>query len=123
MSHVLKVEPRGGYLDATVTGDNTLQDVEEYLSELRDACFAQGCRRVLIEENLQGPSLSTMAIYDIVVRGSEKAPQSLERIAYLDVNPDHAVQDMEFAATVAVNRSLNVRLFTDRGEAEEWLSR
>ena len=122
MSHVLRVNPRGAYLHAVATGDNTLQDVQEYMSEVREACLAHGCPRVLIEDNLRGPGLGTMAIYDIVTSGSENATSAVSMIAYMDINPEHATGDMKFAETLAVNRGLNVRVFTDRQEAESWLS-
>jgi hypothetical protein len=36
MSYVLSVENKGGYLHITVTGDNTPENVANYLSEVRD---------------------------------------------------------------------------------------
>ena len=105
-----------------VTGDNTPQDVREYLAEVREACAAHACPRVLIEENLQGPSLRTMDIYDIVTQGSQRAGAAVTMVAFLDTNPAHAAEDMRFAETLAVNRQLNVRFFTDRHRAEQWVS-
>jgi hypothetical protein len=122
MSHLLRVEHRGTYLFVTVTGENTPQDVREYLSEVREACLARGCPRVLIEENLRGPGLGTTDIYDIVAQGSESAAPAVSKLAFLDVNPRHVAADMKFAETLAVNRLLNVRFFADRHEAERWVS-
>jgi hypothetical protein len=42
-----------------------------------------------------------------------------EAIAYVDVNAEGDL--MKFAETVAVNRSLPVRVFSTVGEAERWL--
>ncbi|HTT68757.1 MAG TPA: hypothetical protein VMF70_12075 [Gemmatimonadales bacterium] len=122
MAHVLRVEHRGVYLYAAVAGDNTPQDVREYLADVQAACVSSGCPRVLIEENLAGPSLGTMDIFAIAAGGGRKAATSIAKIAYLDLNPDHEAKGMQFAENVAVNRGLNVRLFTDRREAEAWLS-
>lgn len=122
MSHRLDFELKGGYLHASVTGDNTPQDVEGYLSEVRAACVQHGCLNVLIEENLQGPSLETLLIYDIVVRGSRRVHPVIRRIAYVDVNQEHDMQAMQFAETVAVNRALNVKFFSSVPDAERWLS-
>jgi len=122
MAHVLRVERRGAYLLAVVEGDNTPDDVRQYLAEVREACVDRDCSRVLVEENLRGPSLKTMDIFVIAADGGSAAAGALSMVAYMDVNPDHAVRDMQFAENVAVNRGLNVRAFTDRREAEAWLS-
>jgi hypothetical protein len=122
MAHELRVEHRGAYLHAVVEGDNTPEDVTEYLADIRRACLASGCPRVLVEENLKGPSLRTMDIFAIAERGGSNAAGAISMVAYLDLNPEHAAKDMEFAANVAANRGLNVRAFTDRREAEKWLS-
>jgi hypothetical protein len=86
-----------------------------------ESCIAHRCPRVLIEENFKGPSLDTMTIYDIVTQGSRRAAQAVTRVAFLDLNPEHTARDMKFAETLAVNRWLNARFFTDRAEAEQWL--
>ncbi len=122
MAHALRIELRGAYLHATVSGDNTPQDVREYLAEVREACRAAECPRVLIEENLAGVGLGFMDVFTIAASAPQGARGAVRRIAYLDVNPDHAAERMRFAESVAVNRGVNVRVFTDRGEAERWLS-
>lgn len=122
MPHVLRIEHRGAFLHAVVEGDNTPEDVRQYLSEVREACLARGCQRVFIEENLRGPSLGTVDIFTIAAGGGRNADGAISMIAYMDVNPEHAPQDMAFAENVAVNRGLNVRMFADRREAQEWLS-
>jgi hypothetical protein len=57
-----------------VEGDNTLEDVRQYLAEVREACAAESCTRVLVEENLRGPSLRTMDIFAIAARGGTPRP-------------------------------------------------
>ena len=121
ISHTVRCEHRGAYVCAAVTGDNTPDDVMEYLDEVRESCLGYGCPRVLIEEDLKGPSLGTMAIYDIVTRGSRRAAPAVSKIAFLDLNAENAQENMKFAETLAVNRWLDVRFFTDRREAEQWL--
>ena len=46
---------------------------------------------------------------------------NLERIAYVDTNPDLPRDMAEFAELVALNRGVNVRLFSTLSEAEQWL--
>lgn len=121
MSHVLTLEPKGSYLVVTVTGDNTPEDVAGYLSEVREACLKHQFARVLIVENLRGPSLRTFSIHDIVTRSSQSVWPEIHRIAYVDVNPEHNVGAMRFAETVAVNRGVNVRVFANVADAARWL--
>jgi len=121
MSHVLTLEPKGSYLVVTVTGDNTPEDVTEYLSEVREVCLKHQFARVLIVENLQGPSLRTFSIHDIVTRSSQAVWPEIHRIAYVDLNQEHNVGAMRFAETVAVNRGVNVRVFSNVSDAAKWL--
>ena len=121
MSHVLTLEPKGSYLVVTVTGDNTPEDVAEYLSEVREACLKHQFARVLIAENLQGPSLRIFSIHDIVTRSSQSVWPEIHRIAYVDLNPEHSRSGMHFAETVAVNRGVNMRVFSNVTDAAQWL--
>ena len=45
----------------------------------------------------------------------------LERVAYVDANPEHTLDAAEFAELAAKNQGVNVRLFRSLGEAERWL--
>jgi hypothetical protein len=121
MSYALSVENKGAYLHITVTGDNTPENVANYLSEVRDKCVEHQCANVLIEENLRGPGLGTGIIYNIVTEASNQVWPVVLRIAYLDVNPDHNMGSMQFAETVAVNRAVNMRLFSSFLDAQKWL--
>jgi hypothetical protein len=121
MSHELSVKRPGGYLHITVTGDNTPEDVQQYLLEVHESCVKHSCPYVLIEENLQGHSLETLEIFRVIAKAAQ--PSSAVRcIAYVDVNPEHDADRMKFAETVANNRAMMVKIFTDLSEAEKWLS-
>jgi hypothetical protein len=52
MDYRLSLEHKPAYLHATVSGENTRQNVERHLGEIRRECIARGCRRVLVEERL-----------------------------------------------------------------------
>jgi hypothetical protein len=62
--------------------------------------------------------LSTVDVFEIVMKGSERAGR-FEAIAYVDVNAEGDL--MHFAETVAVNRGLPMRLFSNVADAEKWL--
>lgn len=121
MSYELTIIPKRTYLHAIVTGLNSRANVERYLEEVRRECTARGCFRVLIEERLEGPRLGIMNVFQIAANGSSRAQGKFEAIAYVDVNAENDL--MNFAETVAVNRSLPVKVFALTGEAETWLLR
>ena len=120
-SYSLAIEQKPGYLHAIVTGQNSKENVGGYLAELRGECVARGCYRVLIEEQLVGPRLRTLDIFEIVFKGSKQALGMYTAIAYVDVNAEGDL--MKFAQTAAVNRGLPVSLFTTVADAEQWLLR
>jgi hypothetical protein len=123
MSYILNFERRSSYLYITVTGENSYDNVLQYLSEVRDLCEQYKCTDVLIVENLGGPSLDTFSIFDIISKVSEQTIRVVKNIAYVDINPAHNVDEMAFAENVAVNRGVNVQIFSDIYRAEQWLEK
>ncbi len=123
MPYTLNVEQRSNYLYITVTGDNSYDTVRSYLSEVRSKCLQYDFPNVLIAENLAGPSLDIFSIYELVSRNSEQALPVIGKLAIVDINPAHKLEDMEFAENVAVNRGLTVKAFATIQSAEEWLER
>lgn len=121
MSYQLTITPKGTYLHAVVTGRNSKENVMRYLADIRRECSARACCRVLIEERLDGPRLAIMDVFQIAAEGSSRAQGKLEAIAYVDVNAKGDL--MQFAETVAVNRSLPVKVFASVDAAERWLLR
>ena len=102
MSYQLKVEPKPGFLHATVTGVNNRSNVEGYLKEVLRECVERKCFRVLIEEHLDGPRLGIMDVFEIAVQGSRDAFGLMQAIACVDANAEGDL--MRFGQTVANNR-------------------
>jgi len=119
MTYQLKIDQKPTYLHAVVTGQNTRENVEGYLQELRGECIARGCFRLLIEERLEGPRLRTLDVFEVVFKGSRQALGMFTAIAFVDVNAEGDL--MKFAQTAAVNRGLPVSLFLTVAETEQWL--
>src|SRR4029077_13694591 len=118
MGYQLTVKQEAGYLHAIVTGTNDADTVVRYLEELRRACIASQCFRLLIEERLEGPRLGTFPVYKVVTEGSERARGLLRSIAYVDVHAEG--QLMQFAEPVAVNRGLPLAIFPSVEQARQW---
>jgi len=107
------------YLHAVVTGENSSENVRNYLKQIQRECTTRKCLRVLIEERLEGPRLGIVDVYRIVSEGTTRALGQIAVIAYVDV---HSKGDlMKFAEDVAVNRFLRVGVFSSVADAELWL--
>ena len=121
MSYFLELVSKPGYLHARVTGTNSPQTVIEYTHDIHKACVERGCRAVLIEENLSGPSIDMSSIFQVVADRSRQAVGVVDWIAYVDINAQHDRSRMKFAEDVAVSRGANMRLFASVAAAEHWL--
>ncbi len=121
MAHDLKTICEDGYLHATITGDNTPEDVAAYLGRVREICTEHGLSKVLIEENLLGPPFDAVDIYDTVSAATVGVAPAIRQVAFVDTNPEHRFANMKFAETVAVNRGVNVKVFRDVPSAVEWI--
>lgn len=107
------------YLHAVVTGENSAENVRNYLQQIQRECKDRKCLRVLIEERLEGPRLGIVDVYRIVSEGTVRALGQIEAIAYVDVN---AVGElMKFAEDVAVHGFLRMAVFSSVANAELWL--
>jgi hypothetical protein len=116
----LALREHPGYLHARVTGAHTPENVLRFLKESYTACVERGISALLLEMNLEGPSLDTASVFGVIRERSADATK-LRKIGYVDASP-RDVERMKFAETVAVNRGANVRLFRDLQSAHEWMS-
>ena len=121
MSYTIEVTPEDNHLHITVGGENSPDTVRNYLSDILAAVKRHGQSNILIEENLRGPSIKILDMFDVVTKASERTAPNILRIAYIDMNKDHDRKALQFAETVALNRGINVRLFDNRQEALRWL--
>jgi len=122
VAYILNVKPVGDHLHFTVTGENTAENVSGYFSEVLQICQQRRCSRVLIETNLQGPSLNAYTIFSIISEAIQHSPPGSRLFAYVDTNPIHDMKAVHFAETVAVNRGITIKSFLNVPEAERWLA-
>ncbi len=118
MTYQIKFEKLPSYLYASVTGTNSKQTVIDYWTEIRSECERHNCFRVLAEENLDGPRLDAMDVFTLISEGSMGSLGHYEAIAYVDKS---MVDLADFAETVAINRGVPVRVFSDVKDADRWL--
>jgi hypothetical protein len=119
VTYELKIEQKPEYLHCIVSGRNTQENVTRYMQEVMHECAARRCRRVLIEERLEGPRLGTMEVFTMVTSGAKRYHGMLAALAFVDLNAEGGV--MRFAEDVAVNRGIPVRVFGNVEGAQKWL--
>jgi hypothetical protein len=122
MSYNITFVQKKDYLQAQIVADSTPEDVFNSLTEITKTCLKYKYRKVLIEENFIGPTISTFDIFSIIDQISPSVSPDIQQVAFVDVDERHR-EAIHFAETVAVNRGVNIKLFTDLKLAEEWINR
>ena len=120
MAYQLSFQSTHQYLHATVTGENTRENISGYLGDVIRKCREDRVQKLLIEERLTGPRLGFIDLYNLAEEGSHRDLGVLKRIAYVDVFAEKS-GDMHFVETVSVNRAVPVRVFMTVDEARDWL--
>ena len=119
MPSKLSIESKGSYLHATVTGQNGRETVIAYFEELRAACRARDCYRVLIEERLVGPRFSLPELFQLAAEVSANSGATFEVLAYVDVNAES--DSVQQIAARVVQPGAAVGVFVTVAEAEQWI--
>ena len=119
MDFAFNVQQKRGYLHITVTGRNSAATVAAYLAQVVHECVTRDCRKVLVEERLDGPRLGISEIAELAAESSKEAMGTIQALAYVDVNAED--DSMQFAELVARNRLFPVRVFSSVSEAEVWI--
>jgi hypothetical protein len=119
MAYELNITEKPGYLHFVVTGENTKDNIVQYIDNINRECIARNCFMILIEERLDGPRLSIMDLFEIIQDITNRARGIFKAIAYVDINAEG--DSMKFAEDACVNRALPLAIFPTVPEAEEWL--
>ncbi len=122
MGYSITVEVKGTYLHVKVTGENTPENLQQYLAEVYKTCSERGFSAVLIEENLSGPSLLPADVYKIISKASSQTSPIVNKIAFVDVNPIHSPAIAVLGEAVGRDRGANVKVFRSIDEAATWLT-
>ena len=121
MDYELTVTEEDGFLRFQVTGTNSPETVRQYMKEVYSRCEAINSSLALVIENLTGPGLSVVDIYEIILQASSRPRGVIRVMAFADINREHSYDSMKFAETDAINRLCSVRLFTSAAIAEQWI--
>ena len=110
-----------GVIETVHAGGVTRRELEEALEKTGAEAARHGCRRILVDLSDQGPAAGPVDIVDAATLLAALPPGTIERQALLLPPRERGASDVEFFETACRNRSLNVRVFSDRDEALGWL--
>ena len=115
----LSFEQRPQYLYAYVTGEEDSYEIsKQYWREIADECKKLGVKKVLIEEDI-AENVSMSDMYQFASEIPQLGFFGI-RVAFVD-RQEQQQQLNQFGETVATNRGLFSRVFSNADEAEKWL--
>lgn len=120
MTYELTIVQKPGYLHGIVTGQNSRENVADYLRRGLEECHARNCAHVLIEAHLEGPRLALWDIFEIAAEHSKRYLGEFDAIAYVDSDAPGPL--LTFIENVSRNRRLPLRVFNSVTAAEQWLA-
>jgi hypothetical protein len=113
------IERQGDFLRVTVTGViRTLEEIADYSRQYRLEANRLGLRRVFIDYR----EAYFMMDYHDLLELAEYATEQGFHLHGLRIAPEGVDLHRKYE-TIAHNRSIAYRAFTDSAEAEEWLAR
>lgn len=118
MDYEIEFVAKTGYVHAIVTGVNSTENFVRYTTDILDECKRTQNRRVLMEDRLEGPRMSEVDIYLVVIEASKRAAGFYTALAFVD---ERIGEVRYFAESVAINRGIPIALFSNVADAEEWL--
>lgn len=110
------IEPQELYLKVVIQGDWSFASMKKGIKEVKEAAEKSGLHKIFIDARNQPPVLTTLQRFEIGEYMS-KAWGSKFKVAAL--GPDKIPST--FTETVAVNRGVHFRFFSDESFAFNWL--
>ncbi len=127
MAFTFKVEVKPDYLLMLFEGAFESSDIEDFLTRVIETCTTHQCAKMLVDFREVKGSMSTMDRFNLGFKAAAKYLKAKMtgkitncRFAFLGQTP--LVDPNRFGETVAVNRGVNVKAFTELEEALRWLT-
>lgn len=118
MAYQTKFESRPSYLFVKVTGTNSAATIQDYARDIFEECIRLSQFRILIHQDLDGPHIEPMQLFELVAGEAMKYLGEFDAIAHFDERRGNMT---DFAETIAVNRGLPLRMFANVADAASWL--
>jgi hypothetical protein len=121
-----KVEPKNGYLLMTCTGTYEPSAAGEFTDQIVEACKIHRPAKFLIDLRQVEGDMTTMNRFELSVLAAAKyfaniLTGQISKCRYAIVGNHPLVDPHKFEETVATNRGINVRTFTELKNACNWL--
>src|SRR3569832_1219487 len=107
-------------LHATVTGENSPDNVYDYMVDVLREYARSGYERLLIAEDLRGPRLTDQEVVEVLRRLAETMPLPRGKIAYVDLTA-YATSAMALAIHIAKYKGIDIQRFSTMEAARAWL--
>jgi hypothetical protein len=119
MTQEFTISDQGPYLLTDFCGEFSAAAGKRCIDGMREAAIASGRRKVLLDCRTMTGDMPIIARFQ-VAEYSQKTRGAIDRIAL--VNRPEVVLPDNFVENVAVNRGVNLKIFTDFDQAERWLT-
>ena len=114
----LQMEQMPGYLAARFTGAGVAEEVSRQYELIAEHCKRAKCDKLLIDTTKSESEVSILERFFVAVRTQVFLFHDI-KIAWVD-NPAR-IHPQKFGEMVARNRLVNLRVFSNFQDAEEWL--
>jgi hypothetical protein len=118
MSDNVEVLRKEGYLHITFSGAFSLAAAKRSVDVLVETCGKENCNKVLFDCRPMTGDMPIFERYEIAKYGAESLPY---RIKVAMLGREDQVSPDDFFETVAVNRGLILKVFSDMDKAIAWL--
>ena len=123
MPWTYKENPPSSIVEVTVIGEITSDDLQELTSTLIELEKEKGSNGFLIDTTQMEFAASIVDLYKIpAIQYIEEGADRLACVAVILSDSIKEKEAVEFYETASINRGWNVRAFSERQEAIEWLA-
>jgi|WetSurMetagenome_2_1015567.scaffolds.fasta_scaffold09043_5 hypothetical protein len=122
MPYTVKPIDEGQYMLAEHSGHVTFDELKEGQARTNELLRQRRWRKVFIDTTGMKNDLSTLEIYCMTVSHREVFPIGVA-LGLLLSQTEERKQGGRFIENIAINRSLNLRVFFDCDQAKAWLTR
>ncbi len=118
MGYIIRQSDEGKYVELVYKGEFTAAELDSSRSEGHEILVRNGWRRVLVDVTTAQAYPATVDYFDFASRLGDYTPRNF-KIAL--IVKEERKEIGRFVENVAVNRGMDVRCFTGREAALEWL--
>ena len=118
MTYEVEYVDDAGYVSGTLTGDLEQDELNAARGEMNALLMSNKCKRLLVDATDVLHMQSVFSDFEFTAEHQTELPLGTSHAVV--VQPEH-MEHMQFVEDVAQNRSVNLRLFTDKSAAIDWL--